>query len=227
MRHGHKFQDNIVLPLIARSRRNSGILLKILCSESEAPPSGSTSNEVHSSSDNAGVGGWVTNTARNFLISLFGTQSPFRAKDLANTSSQADLEAPNETLAPLQDRPRADRFLSVIRNGVQRGLFDVDEEQGRDWARVEDERVNREEFGEAVMAAGLSDMGGVDIDDLFQGMDADHDGELRFGAHTPVAVGLPPPDAQAERMRGEVTGRLRALPAQRACICHESGRIPA
>jgi hypothetical protein len=159
--------------------------LHIVCSDSDLKDVASSSpRTVTDSSEEPVIQSWVTNTARNFLINLFGTRSPFRKKDevleTANSSRSVPVcESPAYSdLDTLDDRPRADRFLSVIRSGVRHGLFDG-ENQERDWTKVQDERVNREEFGEAVMAAGLPDMIGVDIDDLFEGMDADHDGELR------------------------------------------------
>lgn len=154
------------------------------CSESDLKDV--TSSPSRTETDSSGepvIQSWVTNTARNFLINLFGTSSPFRrqyeTQSAVNSSSNPALvcdSPPDSDLEALGDRPRADRFLSVIRSGVRHGLFDGESEE-RDWTNMRDERVNREEFGEAVMAAGLSD--GIDIDDLFEGMDADHDGELR------------------------------------------------
>ena len=169
-----------------------GRRVAISCSDSETAPS--PPSKISDPLKEPIVESWVTNTARNFLINLFGTRSPFRTKydiDTLNSSKSAlgcEAAASQDSDADTSnDRLRADRFLSVIRSGVQHGLFD-EESAERDWAKVQDERVNRAEFGEAVMAAGLPDMAGIDIDDLFGSMDADHDGELR-SKRAPLPLG--------------------------------------
>jgi hypothetical protein len=123
---------------------------------------------------------FANNNARDFLMNLFGPQSPLRSPDRTveeqGVSSRQSAQVPDNDFSTDGEWPRSDRFLTSIRASMQGDLL---EREQRNWTMVQDERVNRQEFEEAVLAAGLADVTGSEIDDLFQGMDADHDGELR------------------------------------------------